>query len=748
MATHVDGALEFSPSDVDLLQDLLDGTGTREQLSEKVAEAERDLSRALDSVADTIIRETDTFDSLNSHLNASDRVLEGLQGILHDTQNQLKDVLADIRSLHDAAGGLSVQLGQSRQAATAIRDAIDARLVFPDTIDAVLNGDVATPTFVSHLEKLDKVYETLVTPIIVTPSQRMRRADSLSHLHLHEGSSEAEISRELLPALERLVMHAASRVRNHLVPRILHLRKPRTNIAIHQENVLARHRPLVAFLRRRHPVAFDEIRKLYVGILAAVYTTKFKSYVTNLNKLTLRVNPVHLAALQLVEKIALKGGVDPIAHAAPYVVAEDRVRAVERSLSGDVIVYHVEKARGGHFYFEEAFHSILSVLCDVVTHEYLFLFDFFSREHHVEYLHELFTPVVAFIVEHVAQWVCKADDHISLLALVCTVHRTRSLMQRRRIPILHGLFDSLLLHLWPRFKIVFDSHVTSMRNVTSVDLLTVSWEHMTVHPMTARYAEFTAGLLRFLPLCDSAATVSSTNSRPSSSVEGPANANVQHHDPNDESEIAPRLAMLEANIRFVTIEYDHVILLLCGSLGSEEQRDITMLNNYYHVYAVWLQRGVIEGMLNPFAAALDAQMATLRMSVGQAMVEHTLPRLVRVVRENEKPNPDLEAVEVAVREMHSSWRPALDSLHQRIQTVVVHPPNVVEVLKHACMQLLLYNTRLNAIVGRHWRNPSFRSCVVSNQRLLQGMREVSHALTSLGHDHEEFQDGMTDGYEL
>jgi len=681
----VDELLSMGKSEIGPLVSKLCSTATKEELLVEAKAKQTQLVASLEELTEELMQTMPTTDQLHSAVADCDTVLQGLEGILCDSRQQLETLMSQIRTLHDAAGSLSEQLARATTLSRLLRGGIAQRLLPIQSVEALVSGDIAAPTFQQHLTALQEVSRTMT-------------ADGPTPMY-----------NQLMPTYTPLIEHVAGRLRAHLIPRILHLRRPRTNIAIHQQNVLCRHRSFIRFLNCVCPPVFMEVRKVYVTVLSSVYASKFQHYMNVLSKMVISVSTSDIA-LRIVEKAALRGGVDPIAHAAPYVIPEDRYRVVDRSLTHDTIVPHIEKTKGTRYYFEEAFHSVLGVLCDVVTHEYLFLFDFFCAAH-VEILQDVFTPVVAILVGDIEKWVQSTNDHVSLLCIVCMVHRTKALMDRRRIPILHGFFDSLLLHLWPRFKVVFDKHVMSLRSVSSLDLLTVSWESTTVHPMTARYAEFVAALLRFLPMCDD--------------LDRRLNATGAE----DHSDIAPRLAMLESNIKFVCIEYDHVLLLLCTSLSNERQRNVTLLNNYFHVTSVWIRRGVSEG--NPFLESLHGQLATLRTAVGQGMVELVLPNLVQVVKNNEGQNPDLIAIEACAKELFSAWKPALQSLHTHIQHCVVHPPNAVEVLKHSCMQLLLYNTRLNAVVGRYWRNPPFRAVIVSNQHMLQGMRSVSSALLGL-----------------
>ncbi|KAK1276256.1 hypothetical protein QJS04_geneDACA003984 [Acorus gramineus] len=66
------------------------------------------------------------------------------------------------------------------------------------------------------------------------------------------------------------------------------------------------------------------------------------------------------------------------------------------------------------------------------------------------------------------------------------------IMSRRRIPCLDSYLDKVNISLWPRFKMVFDMHLNSLRNANVRTL----WED-DIHPhyVMRRYAEFTASLV-------------------------------------------------------------------------------------------------------------------------------------------------------------------------------------------------------------------------------------------------------------
>ncbi|KAE8784133.1 vacuolar protein sorting-associated protein 52 A [Hordeum vulgare] len=88
---------------------------------------------------------------------------------------------------------------------------------------------------------------------------------------------------------------------------------------------------------------------------------------------------------------------------------------------------------------------------------------------------------------------CSALFEMGNTRVIAAFYEPRELiMFKRRIPCLDSYLDKVNMSLWPRFKMVFDLHLSSLRNANIKTL----WED-DVHPhyVTRRYAEFIASLV-------------------------------------------------------------------------------------------------------------------------------------------------------------------------------------------------------------------------------------------------------------
>ncbi|KAG5562482.1 hypothetical protein RHGRI_005268 [Rhododendron griersonianum] len=107
-----------------------------------------------------------------------------------------------------------------------------------------------------------------------------------------------------------------------------------------------------------------------------------------------------------------------------------------------------------------------------LKNRYLFCDDFFGEE---SIFYEIFAGPFAVIDEHFNTILPNCFDAIGLMLMIRIIHQ-----------------HQVNISLWPRFKMVFDMHLSSLRNANVKAL----WED-DVHPhyVMRRYAEFTASLI-------------------------------------------------------------------------------------------------------------------------------------------------------------------------------------------------------------------------------------------------------------
>jgi hypothetical protein len=129
------------------------------------------------------------------------------------------------------------------------------------------------------------------------------------------------------------------------------------------------------------------------------------------------------------------------------------------------VVPHAAEALGlGPWPGEVAFRSVHRLLCDTATAEYVFCLDFWDDE--LVYRRAV-DPAARLVEDDLKARVHGAlvgGDALALLLMARLNASHRRLMARRRVAsLLEGYLDRVDLMLWPRFRVVFDLQVASLR---------------------------------------------------------------------------------------------------------------------------------------------------------------------------------------------------------------------------------------------------------------------------------------------
>lgn len=377
--------------------------------------------------------------------------------------------------------------------------------------------------------------------------------------------TEFTIYKELLSVLDSLTVFACIKVRDFLARKLQVLMIPNTNVCIQQENSLKQHAIFVHFLRSAPPLLrhahargvegaqqptlipyriaraiYSEFKQQYSLIMSSLYLRKIQDYVLTLN--AMEYSTTASAAFGSVSS-ALLGGfarVQPPAPETVYTLPSVTDLANKGGGSGNVfelgrrgdifsrvfappLIPTLEKAAGRRHTYEETLRSVLHLLSDAVTHEYLFTFEFFAGETSV-YV-SVFQPTLQFLVDYVSEVVLlqssgsvrqllnqhphasvnqrAREDTYGLLTLIRVCHEYRFFMKAvRKLSCLDAFLDSLLVLLWPAFKRTFDAQLVSLRCAqvsalagVTANLRSTAARIATVHPLVRNYAALSCSLL-------------------------------------------------------------------------------------------------------------------------------------------------------------------------------------------------------------------------------------------------------------
>ncbi|CBZ27858.1 conserved hypothetical protein [Leishmania mexicana MHOM/GT/2001/U1103] len=528
-----------------------------------------------------LVEKGEWISSLHVSLKECLTVLEGMETVLEKFIEQLDRIQHDIGEVREALARTSIELNNARVTERVLWTAISHLVVPPELVQIVTqsNDGELGMLFQLTLRELLKYLNyrkgtwqrqqpahSEFRGSAASPATRSGTAPQSTSQELRLPLTEFTIYTELLSILDSLTVFACIKVRDYLARKLYVLTVPNTNVCIQQENSLKQHAVFVHFLRSAPPLLqhtfarategnhqltlvpyritraiYNEFKQQYCLIMSSLYLRKFQGYILTLN--AMEYNTAASASFGSVGSNLLSGftRVQPAAPETMYTLpsltamrskgspGDDKV--FQLGSRGEIfarvfappLIPTLEKAASRWHSYEETLRSVLHLLSDTVTHEYLFTFEFFAGDTSVHV--DVFQPTLQFIVDYVSEAVLlqssgsvrqlmnqhphasanqrAKDDTYGLLILIRLCHEYRFYMKTvRKLACLDTFFDSLLVLLWPAFKRTFDTQLVALRcaQVSSLAAVTghmrsVAERIATVHPLVRNYTALSCSLL-------------------------------------------------------------------------------------------------------------------------------------------------------------------------------------------------------------------------------------------------------------
>ncbi|CAN1326494.1 Vacuolar protein sorting-associated protein 52 A [Linum perenne] len=491
---------------------------------------------------------------------------------------------------------------------------------------------------------------------------------------------------DVQPELDKLRQKAVSKVFDFIVQKLQALRKPKTNIQILQQSVLLKYKYAISFLKEHGREVYTEVRSAYIDTMNKVLSAHFRAYILALEKLQLDIaTSSDLIGVETRSMGLFSMTREPLKNRSAVFALGDRINIL-KEIEQPALIPHIAEASSQKHPYEVLFRSLHKLLMDTATSEYLFCDNFFGEQ---SMFNEIFSGPLAVIDEHFNSVLPNSYDAIGLMLMIRIIHQHQLIMSRRRIPCLDSYLDKVNIALWPRFKLVFDLHLGSMRNA-SINTL---WED-DVHPhyVMRRYAEFTASLIHL---------------------------NVEYGD-----------GQLELNMERLRMAIDDLIIKLARKFPKPKQQIVFLINNYDMTIAVVKEAGPEGGKIQMHFEELLKSNTTL--FVEELLVEHfgDLIKFVKT-RASEDPNSNPEKpisiaeVEPLVKDFASRWKAAIELMHKDVITSFSNFLCGMEILRAALTQLLLYYTRLSDCIKRIPGGSALNKDLISISSIMYEIRKYS-----------------------
>ncbi|CAM9962480.1 unnamed protein product [Ascophyllum nodosum] len=624
--------------------------------------------------------------ALHQQIQGCDAILARMQEMLLGFQADLGGISDEIKHLQDESISMNIKLKNLRSAEEDLGKFL-GNIVVSSELAASICGDEVNEAYLEYVIDLNNKIK------YIAQSQAARDGSSLDM-----APSTTMAAKGIQPHLENLKTKACGKARDYLLQKIGELRKPKTNVQIIQKSSLLKYKYLMQFMADNAPDAADEIRVAYIESMGRTISALFRAYHAQLMKLELEMsNRHHLIAVEdaVSRNLFSTNKTDSTKRGDGFNMG-DRDSILDAIEVGPILV-HVAVAEGSQFPYEAIMRSVFKHLVDSATSEYLFTIEFFKGQSD-DTFNQIFSRTLSLCIENLENYLSTCCDCIGLLLMIKVTHALAMVMQRRRVPVLDSFFDQVNMLLWPRFKIVFDTNLKSVKTANPKRLGVIE-RHP--HYVTRRYAHFAASLLALHSGLDDL-------------VVGIGGEEMLLND--------------LATLRVVVVQ---LVQRMADQLPSNKLQVVFLINNYHEVLSIFQERRIISDETARFEELLGLQ----RDFFVEEELKEKYRRLISFVQQTEKAitsgesaNLDETVVEGLVREFAASWKSGIEAINQDVLSFFSNYRNGMEILKQVLTQLLLYYTRFQEIIRKSWRRPpAFSKDLVSTSAILTEIKNYSRS---------------------
>ncbi|XP_052440424.1 vacuolar protein sorting-associated protein 52 homolog isoform X1 [Carassius gibelio] len=647
--THIQANLED-----DLVKEALKTGVDLRQYSKQVETELQHIEQA--SIKD-YIKESQNIASLHNQITACDSILERMEGMLSSFQSDLSSISSEIQTLQQQSVSMNLRL-KNRQAVRSHLSQLVDELVVPSTmISVILDSPVTEQEFLEQLHELNS---------------KINYAKELSFRETLACSDVQDI-------VDRLKVKAVSKIREFILQKIYSFRKPMTNYQIPQ-NTLLKYRFFYQFLLANERTVAKEVRDEYVDTMSKIYLSYFKSYSSRLLKVQYE-DVADKDDLMGVEDTAKKGFFSKPSLKSRNTIFTLGQRGAVLSpgeLEGPILIPHAAQRGDSRYPYETLFRSQHYALLDNGCREFLFLSDFFmvAGNSALDLFNSIMGKTLSMFLKSLSTYLSDCYDSIAVFLCIHIILRFRAVTVKRNIPALHKYWEAVLELLWPRFELILEMNIQSIRNTDPQKLGVLDTRP---HYITRRYAEFSSAVV-----------------------------SINQTFPNERT---------NALLGQLQVEVENFVLKMAAEFPSRRDQLIFLINNYDMMLGVLTERAADDSKeVEGFQQLLLART--------QEFIEEILSPpfggMIAFVKESEalmekgqldKLRNDEARITQLVRGFSSSWKQSVEALSQDVMRSFTNFKNGTSIIQGALTQLIQYYHGFHKVLSQ----PTFRSLAVRSE---------------------------------
>uniref|UniRef100_A0A8C1PL06 Vacuolar protein sorting-associated protein 52 homolog n=1 Tax=Cyprinus carpio TaxID=7962 RepID=A0A8C1PL06_CYPCA len=598
-------------------------------------QVETELQRIEQASIKDYIKESQNIASLHNQITACDSILERMEGMLSSFQSDLSSISSEIQTLQQQSVSMNLRL-KNRQAVRSQLSQLVDELVVPSTmISVILDSPVTEQEFLEQLHELNS---------------KINYAKELSF-------KETLACSDIQDIVDRLKIKAVSKIREFILQKIYSFRKPMTNYQIPQ-NTLLKYRFFYQFLLANERTVAKEVRDEYVDTMSKIYFSYFKSYSGRLLKVQYE-DVADKDDLMGVEDTAKKGF-----FSKPSLKSRNTIFTVGQrgavlspaELEGPILIPHTAQRGDSRYPYETLFRSQHYALLDNGCREFLFLSDFFmvAGNSALDLFNSIMGKTLSMFLKNLSTYLSDCYDSIAVFLCIHIILRFRAITVKRNIPALDKYWEAVLELLWPRFELILEMNIQSIRNTDPQKLGVLDTRP---HYITRRYAEFSSAVV-----------------------------SINQTFPNERTHTL--LGQLQ-------VEVENFVLKMAAEFPSRRDQLIFLINNYDMMLGVLME--FIEEILSP---PFGGMIAFVKES--EALIEKG---------QLDKLRNDEARITQLVRGFSSTWKQSVEALSQDVMRSFTNFKNGTSIIQGALTQLIQYYHGFHKVLSQ----PTFRSLAVRSE---------------------------------
>uniref|UniRef100_A0A7N6F9Z6 Vacuolar protein sorting-associated protein 52 homolog n=1 Tax=Anabas testudineus TaxID=64144 RepID=A0A7N6F9Z6_ANATE len=610
---------------------------------------------------------TDEFilDEVDTHIQANledDLVKEALktrmEGMLSGFQSDLSSISSEIQTLQQQSVSMNVRLKNRQAVRSHLSQLVDELVVPGAMISTILESPVTEQEFLEQLHELNN---------------KINFAKELSF-------RETLACSDIQDIVDRLKLKAVSKIREFILQKIYSFRKPMTNYQIPQ-NTLLKYRFFYQFLLANERTVAKEIRDEYVDTMSKIYYSYFKSYSGRLLKVQYEevADKDDLMGVEdTAKKDILLKCVCVCSRNTIFTLGQRGAILSPTELEGPILVPHTAQRGDSRYPYETLFRSQHYALLDNGCREYLFLSDFFmvAGNSALDLFNSIMGKTLSMFLKSMSTYVSDCYDSIAIFLCIHIIFRFRAITTKRNIPALDKYWEAVLELLWPRFELILEMNIHSIRNTDPQKLGVLDTRP---HYITRRYAEFSSAIV-----------------------------SINQTFPNERT---------NALLGQLQIEVENFVLKMAAEFPSRRDQLIFLINNYDMMLSVLMERAAddskeVEGFQQLLLARTQEFIEEILSPPFGGMIAFVkeAEALMEKGQLDRLKNEEARITQL-VRGFSSTWKQSVESMSQDVMRSFTNFKNGTSIIQGALTQLIQYYHGFHKVLNQ----PTFRSLAVRSE---------------------------------